>query len=135
MHSYLLDVPKQPPCMNGSYGELYQQLLSPSRLATAPPQHVSSAHVTPVTSHVAFSPRSGWSSVLLASDPGGISGLQNVVHRQNLGNFTNHSLCATGAGIPEAIIQKRTGQGAAYIRTYFSSSRTSHGRCCGLPQQ
>jgi integrase len=81
--------------------------------------------VTPTTSHVAFSPRSGWSSVFLASDPGGVSGLQNVVHRQNLGNFTNHSLCAIctttlfDAGIPEAIIQKRTGhRSLKALRTY-----------------
>ena len=42
---YLLDVPKQPTCMNGGYRELYQQLQSPSGRARANGTRAS-AHVT-----------------------------------------------------------------------------------------
>ena len=41
----LLDVPKQPTCMNGGYRELYQQLQSPSGRARANGTRAS-AHVT-----------------------------------------------------------------------------------------
>ena len=45
MYVYLLDVPKQPICMNGGYRELYQQLQSPSGRARANGTRAS-AHVT-----------------------------------------------------------------------------------------
>ena len=60
MYVHLLDVPKQPTCMNGGYGELYQQLLTPSWRARSTAHKIKNAceiiaHVTPTI--LVFSPR------------------------------------------------------------------------------